>query len=317
MADLAVEDAIEEAAESGMAEEGAEGAEASASTRKQIAEQEGKSAEEKSKELQAYEDAVQSGDTSQVPEDFKQKAQEEIAQKNKQFQNIERVLQKIDPNVKLDPTKGPDENFPEGSDNAKALEKFNDYAKDKLPEDNLEKLKEKAGRETDETKRKTWEKVALYMGFLGVAVGGVIAALAALADHDTGCYQFYQGTDTKLDCGSTKIDTLKQNCICPSAPSSLLPSMCPLVDPSATCDAGYIYHVVKTNWWNELGMVLGGFRDAAEEAGKDIQQIFDIIIKYWWVFLIVIVLGLVAYLYFDSRSGKGVVNVEMVPTPAP
>lgn len=320
MAEIAeIEEAMEEAAEAGMAEDAAEGAESGISTRKSIAEQEGKSAADKLADLEAYDRAVETGDTSKVPDAFKDKAEKEIAQKNKQFQNIERVLQKIDPDVKLDPTKGPDENFPEGSANAKALKEFNDYAENELPKDKVEKLKEKAGRETDETKRKTWEKVALYMGFLGVAVGGAIAALAALADHDTGCYQFYQGTDTKLDCGSTKIDTLKQNCICPSAPKSLLP-MCPLVNSSATCDTGYIYHVVKVSWWNELGMVLGGFKDAAEAVAKDIQQIFDIIIKYWWVIPLVVVLGFMAYFVVGiirKRKGGGVVNVEMVPIPAP
>lgn len=276
--------------EAGVAEAGAESSAGIARITEEVYKDAQTEEMETAKEqMENVETALESGkiDLSKDYGGQEEEVQKQLEHKRDIYNNFNEIFKSKYPDFKLDPELDLEENFPEGSDNYKALKEYNESIKSKF-EGKEQELREKAETETDPKKREALKRTAGYVAAV-VTLGAtaVVACLQALADAESGCYQYKSGREKKLNCGTSKIDTLKGFCKCPVTMTELQ-SHCPTVEDDATCDKGYIYYTKKKWWWNEFGELLVDAKTAAENIGGDIQKLIDIFLKYWWVILIVV-----------------------------
>ena len=190
MAEIELTELLDEAEVEGIAENAAESAEGISNMTKEIYKEAQTEQAEEAEQIQENVDtALEKGqiDQSKNYGNERENTEKQIESKKKTFSGLNKMFKKINVKVDLDPTKEIEDNFAEGSDNQKAMEKFNQSVLDEFGEEEQAKLKEKAEMETDAEKRKSLKKTLAYVGLVSaLGAGAVIACLQALADAESG-----------------------------------------------------------------------------------------------------------------------------------
>lgn len=208
-----------------------------------------------------------------------------------------------EPNFELDTFKPFEENFKGETEqakiNRKVLEKHIEELKTKLKGKSHTQLEREAERTMD-TKKRSYLNYAA--GFAAVLLTGVASylILQSMADNDSGCYKLEKGKKKLLDCQAHE-STLKPACSCSSL-DKLRPKCLASSNDITACTDGTLYFYVKKTAWQELGEITNGIKNAVETGAGDLQQIVEIFIKYWWIILILVPVG-IALINLTAKRG--------------
>ena len=125
---------------------------------------------------------------------------------------------------------------------------------------------------------------------IGILTVGVLAigALVAAANEMSGCYYTHNDTVRQL--------TSNNNCGCCN--KGCESNKC---CSKITCEENSTCSCVKYNAFDILGKFVKAGLDIVEDGADFLQKFLQIIVKYWWVFLILIFL-LIGVKLYSNRS---------------
>ena len=272
-------------------------------------------AEDIKEDLENLEDAIESGDVSNIKNlEIKAAGQKVIDAGKQTLAKLTDTYQKFNPKANFTQLK-----FEDNFDPAKVGQDAADANKDVLnrqeagirkkipnPKDASEKFDKASDEESDSTKRARYKMYTRVFSILalGGTLGTLIAVFAHLADEMTGCYEVETGKGENLLSCNSKTD-LHQNCTCDvtvtpekaahllTDPTTATPSGngC-IVDSTHTCPAfQYTYKVF--HWWDVAAIVAGDLQQDYNDVfggGGIIPQALHWLESHWWVILLIVCL---------------------------
>jgi hypothetical protein len=135
-----------------------------------------------------------------------------------------------------------------------------------------------------------------------IVIGGIltlgalgIGALIGAADEMSGCYYTYDGNIQQLtkhnECSCCNKGCEKTN-------DNLNPKCC----SNTTCQENAICSCVKYNAFDVLGKAIAAAEDLISDGADFAKKLMQLIIKYWWVFVLLIALGFGAKIYSTAKK---------------